>query len=383
MNSEERKTNRRKRREAERSAKKAERDKECTFERMIDLNSLYKAQKEAARGVAWKASTQRYQIDWLLNINRMSNDLASGRDICKGFHRFTITERGKQRDIASVHFSERVPQKSLSQNVLIPSLKPTLIDRNAANIKGKGVSYSLKCLKRDLDRHYRKHGDEGYICLIDFSNYFANIDHDAVKSMISGSVSDERARELSLHFVDVQGDRGLGLGSEPNQIEAVSLPNPIDHFATECLGVEAYGRYMDDSYMIHTDKEYLSLCLDLIRMKCDDLGIVINERKTRIVKLSRGFVFLKKRIFYGENGRIVIRPCRDSIVRERRKLKKQAALVAEGKMSYEDARASFVSWRGSVVNLDAHETIASMDALFNQLFKGGTSCPISNSISAA
>ncbi len=255
MNSEERRAARRARREEERARKRAERSDGLTIESVADMNALYRAQREAARGVGWKASTQRYQIDWLLNINRMRRDLMTGRDFHRGFHEFDIVERGKRRHISSVHFSERVPQKSLTQNVLIPALRPSLIDRNAANIKGKGVSYSLNALKRDLVRHYAKHGKEGYILLVDFADYFASIDHGAVKSMIASSVDDPGARDLALRFVDVQGERGLGLGSEPNQIEAVSLPNPIDHFVTEMLGVEAYGRYMDDSYMIHGSKQ--------------------------------------------------------------------------------------------------------------------------------
>ena len=69
---------------------------------------------------------------------------------------------------------------------------------------------------------------------------------------------------LACKIVDEQGDVGLGLGSEPNQVLAVALPSPIDHFVTECCGVEAYGRYMDDSYAIHTDKEHLQLVLGCI-----------------------------------------------------------------------------------------------------------------------
>lgn len=369
MNSEERRAARRKRRDEQRAAKKAARAEGCDLESMADMNALYKAQREAARGVGWKASTQRYQINWLLNINRMRRDLLQGKDVHRGFHEFDIVERGKRRHISSVHFSERVPQKSLSQNVLIPLLKPSLIDRNAANIKGRGVSYSLKALKRDLVRHYRKHGRDGYILLIDFADYFASIDHGAVKDMIRASVEDPGARDLALRFVDVQGERGLGLGSEPNQIEAVSLPNPIDHYVNEMLRVEAYGRYMDDSYMIHESKQYLRVCLALVREKCSELGITVNERKTRIVKLSRGFTFLKKRVFYGENGKVVMRPCRDSITRERRKLKKMKRMVDAGIMDVEDVERSYQSWRGSLSGLDAHGTMLSMDALYRSLFK--------------
>lgn len=367
MKSEERRAARRKRREERRAAKKALRDKECTFDNMCSLNTLYKAQSQAARGVSWKASTQRYQINWLLNINKMANDLAAGREVCKGFHEFDIYERGKARHISSVHFSERVPQKSLSQNVLIPSLKPSLIDRNSANIKGKGVSYALKMLKHDLVRHYQKHGSEGYILLADYRNYFASIDHEAVKAMLRKHILDERALELALHFVDVQATPGLGLGSEPNQIEAVALPNPVDHFACEMLQLEAYARYMDDSYAIHIDKDYLRACDCLLRDKAAQLGIEVSDKKTHICKLSKGFEFLKKRIFFSDTGAVIMRPSRRAITVTRRKIVKHAHMVDAGIMTEEQAYQSFQSMVGSWAGLNAHGAKQRATALYNSL----------------
>ena len=135
------------------------------------------------------------------------------------------------------------------------------------------------------------------------------------------------------------------------------------------LGVEAYGRYMDDSYCLHESKEYLQVVLALIERKCAELGIEINRKKTHIVKLSHGFTWLKKKISYGDNGKIVMRPCRESITRERRKLKKMARFVASGDMTFEQVERSYQSWRGSMLRLDAHKTVLAMDALFASLFE--------------
>ena len=150
MNSEQRRAARRKRREEKRAQAKAERVKACTLETVADLNSLCKASKQAARGVMWKASTQRYMKDYLRNAVKSRNDLLEGRDICRGFIRFDLWERGKLRHISAVHFPERVIQKSLSQNALVPAIVPTLITANSANIKGRGTDYALKLLKRHL-----------------------------------------------------------------------------------------------------------------------------------------------------------------------------------------------------------------------------------------
>ncbi len=363
MTSEERRAARRKRREEKRARAKAERVKDCTLENVADLNSLCKASRRSARGVMWKASTQRYMKDYLRNAVRSRNDLLEGRDICRGFIRFDLWERGKLRHISAVHFPERVVQKSLSQSALVPAIAPTLITANSANIKGRGTDYAMKLLKRDLARNWRRRGREGYILLGDFLDYFACIAHGPVKAQVASALLDPRVVALEHRQIDAQGEVGLGLGSEPNQICAVAHPNRIDHFVTEVLRPEAYGRYMDDFYLIHPSKDRLATCLALIRAECAELGITLNERKTRIVKLSRGFRFLKKRVFYAGTGRIVVKPCRASITRERRKLKKLARLVADGEMTPEQEVQSYQSWRGGMKRLDAHSTVASMDKL--------------------
>ena len=374
LNSDERRAARRKRREEARAAKKAERNKDCTIENVASLENLYRAAKESSRGVKWKGSVQRYLIRILRNIVKARRDVLEGNDISRGFIRFDLWERGKLRHISSVHFSERVIQKSLSQNALVPAIAPTLINDNSANIKGKGTDFAIMRLKRQLADHYRKHGAEGYILQIDFSDYFANISHEGVKRLVERYLTDPNVIALEFAQIDAQGEVGLGLGSEPNQILAVAYPTTIDHFVVECCEVEAYGRYMDDSYAIHTSKEHLQVVLGAVEVKCSQLGITLNTKKTRIVKLSRGFTFLKKKFSYTETGRILVRPCRASITRERRKLKKLAALYRKGEITLEQAERSYQSWRGSMLRLDAYRTVRSMDSLFHDLFYGQNCC---------
>lgn len=149
---------------------------------------------------------------------------------------------------------------------------------------------------------------------------------------------------------------------------AVAFASPLDHYVTEKLGIKLYGRYMDDSYCIHHSKDHLKRVLAEIETKAAEFGIVINRKKTHIVKLSHGFTWLKKKISYGAHGRIVMRPCRASITRERRRLKKQRQMLDDGRLNMDQIVRSYQSWRGSMLRLDAFKTVRSMDALFKGLF---------------
>ena len=76
-----------------------------------------------------------------------------------------------------------------------------------------------------------------------------------------------------------------------------------------------------------------------------------------------------------------MKPCRDSITRERRKLKKMARMVAEGAMTPEQVQQSYQSWRGGMAHLDAHRSVLAMDALYRSLFENlaGGGCSMQSS----
>jgi hypothetical protein len=53
----------------------------------------------------------------------------------------------------------------------------------------------------------------------------------------------------------------------------------------------------------------------------------------------------------------------------KRKLKKFAALISAGKMTFEDLRTAYQSWRGNYKRrFEAYHTVKRMDALYNELF---------------
>ena len=369
MTSEERHQARFERRKAKREARRrAKLSRYDDYEHVISLNSLNRAADDASKGVKWKASVQRYNANRLLNIYRTRVDLMAGKDIRKGFICFDLMERGKLRHIKSVHFSERVVQKSLCQNALYPILTNSLIYDSGASQKGKGTQFAIDRLTEHLRRHYRHYGREGGILLIDFSDYFGKADHEALKKIYDRNFHDERLKTLGFLFIDAFGDIGLGLGSETSQINAITLRSPSDHYVKEILRIKGYEVYMDDSALVHHSTDYLKECLNKLRAKYAEYGITINERKTRICDLKHGFVFLKTHFFITDTGRIIRTPCRKSVTNERHRLKKQAGLLTSGIMNFEDIRTSYASWRGSMSHRNAYYTVHNMDRLFNRIY---------------
>lgn len=368
MNSIERREARYQRRRAKRLARHKELNKLYgNFDKAISFEELVKSFYECRKGVNWKLSTQKYGAKLYENSIKTHRALASMKYKQRPFVEFDINERGKLRHIRSVYISDRVVQKSLCNNCLVPMLSNSFIYDNGASIKNKGTLFATDRLTEQLQKHYRKYGREGYIILGDFKSFFDSLNHQLIYENINKSFDDKRILELLKRMIKPFGDIGLGLGSQVCQILAVSYPNKLDHIITCKYGLP-YGRYMDDFYIICKTKEEAKYILNIVRSICYKLKLTLSEAKTVIVKLSHGFTFLKTKFNITSTGKILRRITRANVSRMRRKLKSFKRLLGKGILSLDEIKVSYVSWRGYAVKKDSYNTVRNMDNLFRILF---------------
>lgn len=162
MNSKERHEIRYQRRVAARQAKRiAYSESFGRYEDVFSYEHLYQAGKNCCKGVMWKNSTQSYMSRITTNTASTHDALLRREFRSRGFHDFDLIERGKLRHIRSVHISERVVQRCLCDNILVPVFSHSFVFDNAASLKGKGVDFAMDRLDRHLHRFYRKFGVEG------------------------------------------------------------------------------------------------------------------------------------------------------------------------------------------------------------------------------
>lgn len=385
------------------------------MESVYDANALLDSFRKCKKGTAWKESVQRYEMNLLRNIRQTQKELAEGTYKQKDIYEFDLSERGKTRHIKAMHISDRVVQKSVCDNILIPELDKYLIYDNGTSMEGKGIHFARKRLKTHLHKYFRKHGNnEGYVLLIDFTKFFDNICHEPLIEAMREKIGNEKTMRFVESLIDTfridvsymtdeeyekcldvvynaleyeQIDKELltgeklmrksvGIGSQISQISGVFYPTKIDNYCKIVRGLKYYGRYMDDIYIIHEDKEYLKELLKELEKMCNELGLFINPKKTQVIKLSKGFTFLKIKYILTDTGRVVERISRDSVTRMRRKLKKLRKKLDAGEIEFSDIRCAYASWRGSVAHYNSYTTLKNMDKLFDELFiepfvKGG------------
>lgn len=367
MTSEERHELRYQRRKARREEKKKEKNTR-RFREVFSYGNLYRSYKKCRRGVSWKASTQKYIVQAPVLVQKTKQLLWTGKFRSSGFYEFDLYERGKKRHIKSVTIGERVVQKCLCDNALTPFVESSFIYDCGASIKGKGYHFAMNRLTRQLQWHYRKYGTEGYVLLFDFHHFFENVSHEVVCRALDRMHLDPSVRNLTKYFMRCFGDRGMGLGSQISQTMALLSATRLDHYVKEELMIKGYGRYMDDGYLIHRDRYYLKRCLSVIRTICMDLGIELNEKKTQIVKLSRGFTFLKARIYLTETGKVVRKIYKRSVTRMRQKMKKFRRMIKDGRLKPQAVRTSVQCWISYALNFDGAGTVKSMLDLIYELF---------------
>jgi hypothetical protein len=129
-----------------------------------------------------------------------------------------------------------------------------------------------------------------------------------------------------------------------------------------------YGRYMDDFYLIHPDKDYLRYCLEEIKKYLVPLGLELNQ-KTAVFPLTQGIDFLGFRTYLTDTGKVVRKVRRESKNRIRRKLKKYRHLLDEGRIDFETILQSYSSWTGHAEHGNSYHLIRKTDDLFFNLFK--------------
>lgn len=372
------------------------------IDRITDANNLVDAFRKASAGSIWKSSVQKYEMNLLKNVRKTQLDLRAGKYKQGEFLEFELNERGHNRRIKALGIADRVVQRTLCDEVLVPELQKYFVYDNGASQKNKGVDFCRRRLDTHLRKYYRQYGNDGYFLHIDFRKFFDNIRHDKLLDAFQDKLGDEEVmvilREMVNSFkIDISysdedllnqvfnsmeyakipaelktGERfmpkSVGIGSQVSQVAGVFFPTKIDTYCKIVRSCKFYGRYMDDIYIIHHDKEFLRSVLDGVREQSAEVGLFINEKKTQMFKLSHGFTFLKVKYNLTDTGKIIKRPARDNITRQRRKMKKFRKLVDEGAMSLEDARNEVKSWLGSNSKLNAYRTCQNIRQLYRDLF---------------
>lgn len=381
-----------------------------------DANIIYEAINKAIKGSRKsKHDTQLFQVNKLLYTAMLQKDLQRGTYTPKQGKKFLLSERGKKRFISNNCMVDKVVNHIICDNVLTPAMEKNLICDNSASRKNKGVVFHRKRFESALRNFYKKfHTNDGYILLGDFSGYYANIRHDKALNIIKKNISrsdvdvaDKKncyeiikkifanfrldvsrfsdSEVLAMYKQEIDGmmnygideklltgkkflDKGVDIGSQISQCIGVMFMHDLDFYIKAVKGIKYYGRYSDDFYVIAKDKDTLTELLTEIKAYTQARGVSINEKKTRICKLSEFFRHLQHGYKLTETGKLIIKINPKAITRERRRLKAYRKLLEKNKITYSDVKNYFKSWLCGNYKIMARWQINNMLKCYEQIF---------------
>ena len=375
------------------------------IEIVADPNNLIKSFHKVKKSSGWKYSTQQVEVNLLKYINTLSKSLLDGTYRQSKGKEFVLNEQGKLRVIKALAPQDLIVQHSLCDFVILPAIKKLLIHDSGASLKGKGLSFTRRRFEQHLFNYYTHYGNEGYILKIDFRKFFDNIKHKELIEIFDNVFQDEEIKNLlerilepykidvsysdneniidevfnSLDYSKIKKElktgkrymeKSVGIGSPFSQLAGLFFPHYIDNYCKIVKGIKYCDVYMDDRIIIHNDKEFLKDLLKEIEKLATTIGIHIHKDKTQIIKLSRGFTFLKTKYILTKTGKIIRKIPKDVVVRERRKLKTLARLVKNGVLTKEYFEQQYLAWRGDKRKYKAFHTLQNIDKLYKDLLGG-------------
>lgn len=378
-------------------------------ETMCDANNLYAGAVKTISSSPWKEATQRFEFDLLSIIFQTVNELETMTYHTGPVGRFLLNERGKTRPICTLGCKDRMVRHVLCDNVLMPAIRKKIIYDNCSSIQGRGLDLQRRRFEIHLHRFYNRTGsNKGYILLGDFSKFYDNIvheiainqfldllDHDLYLNYILTDIfknfeidvsymsdedyencMDDVFNKLEYRTIPrflLTGEKwmpkSVNMGDQVPQLIGIFYPNEIDQYVKTRRGFKEYGRYTDDYYAISDSYDELVDLQGNIERIATPLGIHINKRKTRIVKLSDHFRYLQVMYSLMNSGRVYHQINPKRVTGMRKRIKKTKENVLTGQTTYEHIEEMYRSWMGAYYKLMSRQQRQNLIALFENLYE--------------
>ena len=289
---------------------------------MVTTEGMLEAYYDCRRSKRRTASAIVYEMNYESNLIALRDRINTrtyqpGKSIC-----FVVT-RPRYREVFAASFEDRIVHHYIALR-LEPLFELVFSPRTFNCRKGKGQLYGVKMLEADIKEASNNYTTDCYIMKLDLQGFFMSIDKSMLARMIDkfivkyykgNDIDDLRylcqvvvlhcpekncerhsPREMWGHLpanksLFTNGDgKGVAIGNLFAQLFANFLLNELDWYIEE-LGIKYHGRYVDDFYCIHKDKQVLLSAVPKIRAKLAELGLSLNPKKFYFQHYTKGVEF--------------------------------------------------------------------------------------------
>lgn len=240
-----------------------------------------------------------------------------------------IIERPKKREVFAAQFRDRVVHH-LYYNYTHEIYERTFIADSYSCVPERGTHYGINRLASHIRKASHNYTRKCYVMKLDIRGYFMHIDRQRLLKIATATLQKMAqktdgididfllwlTREIILldpnencHIVGSEDDwigldpaksmrfvnsgKGMPIGNLTSQLFSNVYLNVFDQFMKRELHCKHYGRYVDDAYVVSTDKAWLlSLVPDVQRFLSERLELSLHMGKLIVTDIKYGVEFL-------------------------------------------------------------------------------------------
>lgn len=302
------------------------------------LIDLYIAFEDAARHKHKMAYVRKFERHLKRNIDALCDELMERRYEAQPSHCFII-EYPKKREVFAAMFRDRIIHH-LYFNYTHDIFERTFIADSYSCIKGRGTHYGINRLAQHIRQESDNWQRQCYAMNLDIRGYFMHINRQRLLEIATTTISRMATHKVSAHSKDtwadvrdidfllwlteqivmldpktscvIVGDKsdwdgldrnkslfwtdegcGLPIGNLTSQLFSNVYLNEFDQFMKREMGCKHYGRYVDDSFVVSCDRQWmLSIVPRIDEFLQTRLGLKLHRGKTHVVDVRQGIEFL-------------------------------------------------------------------------------------------
>jgi hypothetical protein len=287
---------------------------------VIKLEDIFEAYYECRKNKRNTENAIQFELNYDTNCIKIWDDINKHLYKPSKSIAFIVT-KPKRREIFAASFRDRIIHHYIDIR-LRPLIENVLIDTTCNNRKGKGTAACVEYLKHDILEVSNNYTSDCWVSKMDMKGFFMSIrkdildkkihdfidenyvgedkeelkwltciivnDHPEKNCILKSLWSEWKGLDKDKSLFGVGDTRGIPIGNLISQLLANFYLNDFDHYVKETLGFNHYGRYVDDFYIVDSDKTKILNAIPLIRKKLSEVGVTLHPNKFYLQYYTKG-----------------------------------------------------------------------------------------------
>ncbi len=290
------------------------------------LLDLFRAYFDARKNKRKTANALAFEFGYEEKLYKLYEEIINrkyiiGQSIC------FIVNKPVKREIFAATFRDRIVHH-LIFNYINPIFEKNFIKDSYSCRVGKGTSFGIKRVNHFIRACSENYQKNCWILKLDIQGYFMSMDRDILYKKVERELLSIKNAQFDVSVIlylihtvvfhdptkncHIKGDRkewvglpkskslffankrsGFPIGNLTSQLFGNIYLNEFDHFVREKIGINFYGRYVDDMVFVHSSKEFLKN--NIIKIKNylrKNNALTVHPKKIYLQNFKKGVAFL-------------------------------------------------------------------------------------------